>query len=72
MSAHNIAVIGGDGIGTEVVEAGVRVLEALAETQPGLSFTFKSFDWGSDYYRANGRMMPEDGLAQIAGFDAIY
>jgi tartrate dehydrogenase/decarboxylase/D-malate dehydrogenase len=65
-------VIGGDGIGTEVVEAGVRVLEALASTQPGLSFAFRSFDWGSDYYRRNGRMMPEDGLAQIAGFDAIY
>jgi tartrate dehydrogenase/decarboxylase/D-malate dehydrogenase len=72
MSAHNIAVIGGDGIGTEVVEAGVRVLEALATVEPDLSFTFKRFDWGSDYYRRNGRMMPEDGLEQIAGFDAIY
>ncbi len=72
MSAHSIAVIGGDGIGTEVVEAGVRVLEALAAIDQGLSFTFKHFDWGSDYYRRNGRMMPEDGLAEIEGFDAIY
>jgi tartrate dehydrogenase/decarboxylase / D-malate dehydrogenase len=72
MASHRIAVIGGDGIGTEVVEAGVSVLEVLAETQPDLSFDFKRFDWGSDYYRRTGRMMAEDGLAQIEGFDAIY
>jgi len=72
MSKHNIAVIGGDGIGTEVVEAGVKVLEALASTQPDLDFAFKRFDWGSDYYRRTGRMMAEDGLEQIKDFDAIY
>ena len=72
MSKHNIAVIGGDGIGTEVVEAGVKVLEALASTQPDLGFNFKRFDWGSDYYRRTGRMMAEDGLEQIKDFDAIY
>jgi tartrate dehydrogenase/decarboxylase/D-malate dehydrogenase len=72
MPSHKIAVIGGDGIGTEVVEAGVQVLEALAGVEPGLGFDFKRFDWGSDYYRRNGRMMPEDGLEQIEGFDAIY
>jgi len=72
MPSHSIAVMGGDGIGVEVVEAGVRVLEALAATEPGLSFAFKRFDWGSDYYRRNGRMMPEDGLTQLEGFDAIY
>lgn len=72
MSRHNIAVIGGDGIGPEVVEAGVTVLEALASTQPDLDFDFKRFDWGSDYYRRTGRMMAEDGLDQIEDFDAIY
>ncbi|HEY9344377.1 MAG TPA: tartrate dehydrogenase [Inquilinus sp.] len=72
MSSHSIAVMGGDGIGVEVVEAGVRVLQALAEIEPGLSFAFERFDWGSDYYRRNGRMMPADGLAQLEGFDAIY
>ena len=72
MSKHNIAVIGGEGIGTEVVEAGVKVLEALASTQPDLGFNFKRFDWGSDYYRRTGRMMAEDGLEQIKDFDAIY
>ncbi|RWA74193.1 tartrate dehydrogenase [Mesorhizobium sp.] len=72
MSLHRIAVIGGDGIGPEVVEAGVEVLEALAAVEPGLAFEFKRFDWGSDYYRRNGRMMPQDGLSQIQDFDAIY
>jgi tartrate dehydrogenase/decarboxylase/D-malate dehydrogenase len=72
MPSHKIAVIGGDGIGTEVVEAGVQVLDVLAKVEPGLSFDFTRFDWGSDYYRHTGRMMAEDGLAQIEGFDAIY
>lgn len=72
MSPHKIAVIGGDGIGIEVVEAGVRVLEALASLEGGLAFDFERFDWGSDYYRRTGRMMAEDGLARIKNADAIY
>ncbi|TIN90386.1 MAG: tartrate dehydrogenase [Mesorhizobium sp.] len=72
MSLHRIAVIGGDGIGPEVVEAGVEVLETLAAAEFGLAFEFKRFDWGSDYYRRNGRMMPQDGLARLENFDAIY
>ena len=72
MGAHKIAVIGGDGIGPEVIEAGCRVLECLSDVEAGLSFGFQRFDWGSDYYRRKGRMMPEDGLAQLEGFDAIY
>ena len=50
----------------------MKVLEALASTQPDLGFNFKRFDWGSDYYRRTGRMMAEDGLEQIKDFDAIY
>jgi tartrate dehydrogenase/decarboxylase/D-malate dehydrogenase len=72
MGTHRIAVIGGDGIGPEVIEAGCRVLECLSKAERSLSFDFRRFDWGSDYYRRTGRMMPEDGLAQLAGFDAIY
>lgn len=72
MSRHRIAVIGGDGIGPEVVEAGCRALDALANVEPGLSFEFLRFDWGSDYYRRQGSMMPADGLAQLKEFDAIY
>ncbi|WP_374653575.1 tartrate dehydrogenase [Dongia sp.] len=72
MAAHRIAVIGGDGIGPEVIEAGCRVLEVLTETDASLSFDFQRFDWGSEYYRKHGSMMPPDGLAQLRPFAAIY
>ena len=72
MGTHRIAVIGGDGIGPEVIEAGCRVLESLSEVERGLTFSFQRFDWGSDYYRRHRQMMPEDGLAQLQPFDAIY
>ncbi|MGK7869821.1 tartrate dehydrogenase [Falsiroseomonas sp. E2-1-a20] len=72
MRRHRIAAIGGDGIGPEVVAAGLRVLEATAEVDGGFGFDVRNFDWGSDHYRRTGRMMPEDGLAQLAPFDAIF
>jgi tartrate dehydrogenase/decarboxylase/D-malate dehydrogenase len=72
MPTHKIAIIGGDGIGGEVVEAGVQVLDVLAELEDSLSFDYQRFDWGSDYYRRTGRMMAEDGLETLKGFDAIY
>jgi tartrate dehydrogenase/decarboxylase / D-malate dehydrogenase len=50
----------------------VRVLDVLGQVEKDLSFDFTRFDWGSDYYRRNGRMMPADGLMQIEGFEAIY
>ena len=72
MGQHRIAVIPGDGIGGEVVRAGLEVLAALQARDPGLDLTFETFPWGSDYYRAHGRMMAEDGLDRLRGFDAIY
>ncbi len=71
MKTYKIACIPGDGIGKEVVPAGQQLLEAIAATNPGFSFEFKSFDWGGDYYRKHGKMMPDDGLAQIRDVDAI-
>ena len=68
---YRIACIPGDGIGKEVVPAGQEVLQALAETQPGLGFAFTSFGWGGDWYRAHGEMMPADGLDALRGQDAI-
>jgi tartrate dehydrogenase/decarboxylase/D-malate dehydrogenase len=67
-----IAAIGGDGIGPEVIEAGCRVLEATARADGGFACRFERFDWGSALYRASGRMMPEDGLRRLEGFDAIF
>lgn len=72
MSTYKIATIPADGIGMEVISAGVQVLKSLASRFPELRFEFKHFDWGSDYYRQHGEMMPNDGLDTLKGFDAIY
>jgi len=72
MKTHRIAAIGGDGIGPEVVEAGLEVLEALVAQDGGFRLEVERFPWGSDFYRQTGRMMPEDGLKTLERFDAIY
>ena len=64
---HKIAVIPGDGIGKEVIPAGVQVLRAL-----GLDLEIEEFPWGSDYFRQTGKMMPADGLEMLRAYDAIY
>ncbi len=71
MKTYRIATIPGDGIGKEVVPAGRRVLEALAERRRDIVFAFTDFGWGGDWYRRHGAMMPDDGLAALAGMDAI-
>ena len=67
-----VAVIGGDGIGPEVIGAGMRVLEAATEQDPSLDLSFTEFPWGCEHYLEHGRMMPEDALETLAGFDTIY
>lgn len=71
MKTYRIACIPGDGIGKEVIPAGQEVLEALAASGAGFRFEFSSFGWGGDWYRAHGRMMPDDGLEALRGQDAI-
>ncbi len=71
MKTYRIACIPGDGIGKEVIPAGQAFLEAIAKKQGELTFDFQSLDWGGDYYRRHGVMMPEDGLDQIRDADAI-
>ena len=66
-----IGVIPGDGIGREVIPAGVAALEA-ATRGTGVTLAFTELDWGCDYYIKHGRMAPEDGLDKLAAFDAIY
>ena len=56
----------------EVIAAGIEVLEACARLEKGFQLQFETFDWGSDYYKRHGVMMPADGLATLRGFDAIY
>ncbi len=71
MKTYKIAAIPGDGIGTEVIEAGVEVLKALAAREGAFGFQFDHFDWGGEYYKKHGRMMPADGREQIRHHDAI-
>jgi len=71
MKTYRIATIPGDGIGKEVVPAGHQVLEAVAASSKAFRFEFENFDWGGDYYRKHGVMMPEDGLDAIKDKDAI-
>jgi tartrate dehydrogenase/decarboxylase / D-malate dehydrogenase len=71
MRTYKIASMGGDGIGPEVVEAGVQALKACAERDGGFALDFQDFDWGSDYYKKHGVMMPADGADQLRKFDAI-
>lgn len=69
---HKIAVIPGDGIGTEVVPEGVRVLEAAAK-RCGIALEFKDFDFAScDYYLKHGQMMPDDWFDTLMQFDCIF
>lgn len=72
MKTYKIAVIAGDGIGPEVIAEGVKVLSAVAKLDGSFQFDFTHFPWGCDYYKKTGRMMPEDGMTQLAGFDAIF
>lgn len=72
MKTYNIAAIPGDGIGSEVIAAGIQVLQTLAKRDGGFDLKFTHFDWGSDYYLKHGEMMPADGLRQLKPFDAIY
>ena len=71
MSANKIAVIPGDGIGPEVTNEAVKVLELLQQLDDTFQVSFQHFEWGSEYFLENGFIMPEDGLDQLQKFDAI-
>jgi tartrate dehydrogenase/decarboxylase/D-malate dehydrogenase len=73
MRNFNLAVLPADGIGREVIPAGLEVLRALAETHARFRFGTQEFDWGSARYLRECAMMPRDGLQQLGrgGFDAI-
>ncbi|MBV1703097.1 MAG: tartrate dehydrogenase [Hyphomicrobiales bacterium] len=72
MRTYSIAAIPADGIGPEVIGAGIQVLQALQARLDDVEFNFTTFDWGSDYYRKHGEMMPANGLALLKPFDAIF
>jgi len=71
MTTFRIAVIPGDGIGREVIPAGVCALQA-ATRDSGVTLDLTEFPWSCDYYARHGRMMDEDAFEQLARFDAVY
>jgi tartrate dehydrogenase/decarboxylase/D-malate dehydrogenase len=71
MKAYRIAVIAGDGIGTEVVPEGIRVLGAAAD-KFGFKLDWHFFDWSCQCYERTGMMMPADGIEQLSPFDGIF
>ena len=69
---HRIAVIAGDGIGTEVMPEGLLVLDAAAR-KFGIDLQFDHFDFSSwNYFEKHGQMLPDDWKEQIGGHDAIF
>jgi tartrate dehydrogenase/decarboxylase / D-malate dehydrogenase len=72
MREYVIAAIPADGIGPEVIAAGLEVLQTLVQKVGGFQLKVQEFPWGSDYYRKHGEMMPKNGLEQLRPFSAIY
>ena len=68
---YSIASIPADGIGPEVIAAGIRALETLAKTYATFAFTFTHYDWSSATYQATGAYIPPDGLAELRQHNAI-
>ena len=68
-ATYTIDAIPGDGIGLEVMPAAIACVDSLG---PAFGFTmeWRRRDWGSDHYRRHGRMMPLDGIEQLATGDA--
>ncbi|HHT02619.1 MAG TPA: tartrate dehydrogenase [Firmicutes bacterium] len=71
MDSYRIAVIGGDGVGPEVLTEGCKVMDAIAELA-GFALEYERFPWGCAYYQEHGEMMPQNGLDVLQDFDAIY
>jgi isocitrate dehydrogenase len=70
-SVYKIAQIGADGIGPEVIEAGVRVVKAVAKKLGTFDVDFTELDWSSDRYKKTGSYLPADYLEVLKAHDAI-
>lgn len=68
---YKIASIPADGIGPEVISAGIQVLEKLAATVGTFDFHFDHIEWSSEYYKKHGYYIPEGGLESLKKYNAI-
>lgn len=69
---YSIAAIPADGIGPEVIAAGIEVLNALASRLQSFELEFTHYDWSSEKYKKTGKYLPDDALAQLRKHDAIF
>jgi tartrate dehydrogenase/decarboxylase / D-malate dehydrogenase len=72
VKTHRIALYPGDGIGGEVVDATTAILNAVQQAVGGFRLEYEQFDWGMAHYDRTGRVAPEDFLATLRRFDAIF
>jgi tartrate dehydrogenase/decarboxylase/D-malate dehydrogenase len=70
MAHHRIAVIGGDGIGPEVIDQAIRAADA-AGNKHGATFEWNRLPWGSALYKKAGHILPPDGFETLKKHDAI-
>jgi len=71
MRTHSIATMGADGIGPEVIDAGVKVLKKLAQLDGTFGLQFEDYDWSSETYKKTGQYIPDGGLEKLKKHDAI-
>lgn len=71
MAASRVAVIGGDGIGPEVIDQAIRVADAALKHESG-KVEWNRLPWSSAYYKQTGHMMPPDGWDQLRRHDAVF
>lgn len=69
---YSIAVLPGDGIGKEVIPAGIKVLKTVENLVGNYSLNFEEYPWGTEYYLQHKRMMPADGLKTLENYNAIF
>lgn len=69
---YNIASIPADGIGPEVIEAGITALNALTDTLKTFKLEFKNYDWSSETFKKTGKYIPDGGLEELKKHDAIF
>ncbi|MFL5416852.1 MAG: isocitrate/isopropylmalate family dehydrogenase, partial [Myxococcales bacterium] len=72
MQSYRIAAIPGDGIGVEVIAAGLEVLDTVARRDGRFQVQVTTLPWSSDFYLREGHYIPEGGLDKLRGFDAIF
>jgi tartrate dehydrogenase/decarboxylase/D-malate dehydrogenase len=72
MKTYRIAAIGADGIGPEVIGAGIEILKVVADLEKNFAFEFEELPWSSEYYLEHGHYIPPGGLEHLRTFDAIF